>query len=75
MDMADVVVHINESVSHEQRMAIADHVRAHKGVMGVSHHDEKPHLMIVEFDPNQVHAKDLLQITLDQGVHAQLVGL
>ena len=74
MDMADVVIHINESVDHDQRTAIADTVRAHKGVMAVSHHDEKPHLMIVEFDPDQVHAKELLQVTVDQGVHAQLIG-
>ena len=74
MDMADVVIHINESVTHERRVEIADIVRTHKGVMAVSHHDEKPHLMIVEYDPAQVHAKDLLQVTLDQGVHAQLIG-
>lgn len=74
MDMVDVVIHINESVTHERRIEIADIVRAHKGVMAVSHHDEKPHMMIVEYDPTQVHAKDLLQVTLDQDVHAQLVG-
>ena len=75
MNMADVVIHINESESHDRRMQIADIIRAHKGVMGVAHHDEQPHLMIVEYDPAQVNAKELLQLTLDQGVHAQLVGL
>jgi hypothetical protein len=74
MDMADVVIHINEAVDHDQRVAIADAIRAHAGVMGVSHHDEKPHLLIVEFDPDQVHAKDLLQVALAKGVHAQLIG-
>jgi len=75
MDMADVVIHINESVNHVQRTAIADAIRAHVGVMAVAHHDEKPHLLIVEYNPDVVHAKDLLQVALDQGVHAQLVGL
>lgn len=74
MNMADVVIHINESVDHDQRTEIADAIRAHTGVMAVAHHDEKPHLLIVEYDPAAVHAKDLLQVTLDQGVHAQLVG-
>jgi hypothetical protein len=74
MDMADVIIHINESVDHDRRTQIADLVRAHEGVMSVAHHDEKPHLLIVEFDPEQVHAKSLLQVALDQGVHAQLVG-
>lgn len=74
MDMADVVIHINETVDHDRRVEIADAIRNHAGVMGVAHHDEKPHLLIVEFDPDQVHAKELLQVSLDQGVHAQLVG-
>lgn len=75
MDMADVVIHINESVEHDRRVEIADAIRDHAGVMGVAHHDEKPHLLLVQFDPDQVHAKDLLQVALGMGVHAQLVGL
>jgi hypothetical protein len=74
MDMADVVIHINESVDHDSRTSIADAIREHRGVMGVAHHDEKPHLLIVEFNPDEVHAKELLQVALDKGVHAQLVG-
>jgi Glu-tRNA(Gln) amidotransferase subunit E-like FAD-binding protein len=75
MDMADVVIHINEAVEHDRRVEIADAIRDHVGVMGVAHHDEKPHLLIVEYDPAQAHATDLLKVALDQGVHAQLVGL
>ena len=74
MDMADVIIHVNESVDHNRRTEIADMIRNHKGVMGVAHHDEKPHLLIVEYDPEEVHAKELLQVALSEGVHAQLVG-
>lgn len=75
MDMADVMIHINENVAHDRRVEIADAIRGHGSVMGVAHHDEKPHLLIVEYDPQGVHAKDLLQVALDMGVHAQLVGM
>ena len=54
MQMADVMVHIDETVDPERRAKIADTVRAHKGVMAVAHHDEKPHLMIIEYDPDAV---------------------
>ena len=37
MNMADVVIHINESVDHDRRTEIADIVRNNKGVMGVAH--------------------------------------
>ena len=49
MDMADVVIGIKETVEHDQRVEIADAIRAHTGVMGVAHHDEKPHFLLVEY--------------------------
>jgi len=75
MEMADVTVHLDEAIDHEGRTQIADTVRAYKGVMAVAHHDEKSHLMIIEYDPSTVTSRELLQVTLDQGVHAQLIGL
>lgn len=75
VEMVDVTVHLDETIDHNRRTKIADIVRAHKGVMGVAHHDEKPHLMIVEYDPNSVTSQELLQVVLDQGVHAELIGL
>ncbi|HEY8594944.1 MAG TPA: hypothetical protein VIL84_06845 [Devosiaceae bacterium] len=75
MQMADVVIHIDETVDHDRRTAIADIVRDHKGVMGVAHHDEKPHLMIVEYDPGVISAHVLLDAVKAEGVHAELVGM
>ncbi len=75
MDIVDVVIHVDETIDHDRRARIADTVRAHSGVAGVAHHDEKPHLMIVEYDPAAVTAQALLKVVLDQGVHAELVGL
>ncbi len=75
MEMADVTMHIDETVGHERRTKIADTVRGHNGVMAVAHHDEKPHLMIIEYNPDAVTSQELLQVVLDQGVHAELIGL
>jgi hypothetical protein len=75
MEMADVTVHINEAIDHDRRTQLADTIRAHKGVMAVAHHDEKSHLMIIEYDPDTVTSLELLQVTLDQGLHAQLIGM
>jgi hypothetical protein len=75
MNMVDVTVHIDETVDHDRRTKIADIVRGSKGVMGVAHHDEKPHLMVVEYNPEMVSSKELLQLVLGQGVHAELVGM
>ena len=75
MEMVDVTIHIDETVHRERRTQIADMVRAHKGVMGVAHHDETPHLLIVEYDPDTVNSQELLQTVLEQGVHAELIGM
>lgn len=75
MEMVDVTIHVDETIDHERRTEIADTIRAHKGVMAVAHHDEKPHLMVIEYDPDTVTSQELLQIVLDQSVHAELIGL
>ena len=73
--MADVTIHIHEAIDHERSTQIADTLRTHKGVMAVAHHDKTSHLMIIEYDPDTVTSRELLQVALDQGVHAQLIGL
>jgi hypothetical protein len=75
MQTADVTIHVDETIDHDRRVAIADSVRAQKGVMAVAHHDQKPHLMIVEYDPAEVNAATLLTVVRRSGVHAELVGL
>lgn len=75
MEMVDVTIHIDEAMDHERRTQIADTIRAHEGVMAVAQNDKTSHLMIVEYDPDTVTSLELLQVTLNQGVHAQLIGL
>jgi len=75
MEMADVTVHIDETLGEEQLTMIAGTLRAHEGVMGVAHHEEKPHLMIIEYDPDRVSSGDLLKVVQGQGIHAELIGL
>lgn len=75
MGKADVTIHVDETIDHDRRMAIADSVRARKGVKEVVHHDTKPHLMIVQYDPAEVNSAALLAVVRQSGVHAELVGL
>ena len=75
VQMADVTIHLDETLDHTTREDLRDKVLALDGVMGVAHHDTKPHLMIVEYDPAKVRAVDLLGPITATGVHAELVGL
>ena len=75
MDIADVTIHVDENINHDQRVGIIDSMIAHGGVTDVISSDSKPHIMVVKYDPSKVSSHDLLQIVRDSGVHAELIGL
>lgn len=73
--MTDVTMHIDEDTSHEQREALRDHLLEHDGVLAAAYHDEKPHLMVIEYDPDIAKSADFIDIAKSSGLHAQLIGL
>ena len=50
-------------------------VRAVDGVVSVHNPDDKPHLAVVEYNPQKVKAVALLDVVKSAGVHAELIGL
>lgn len=74
-NMADVTIHIDENVDHDARESIQDRLREMNGVIAASSHDERPHLLVVEYDPERVKSRQLLDTVTASGVHAQLIGL
>lgn len=73
--MVDVMLHIDENTTHDEREALRDKFLARDGVMAAAYHDERPHLLIVEYDPDVVSSNSLLETLKSIGVHAELVGL
>ncbi len=73
--MVDVLVHVDESIDKAARTAMEDSVRGLDGVLSVGQHDEKPHLMIVEYNPDRINSTAILGRVKEQGVHAEIVGL
>jgi hypothetical protein len=73
--LVDVTVHIDETVDHAKREQIGDSLRLMDGVVAAVSHDERPHLMIVEYDPDRVSSQAILAQVRSAGVHAELVGL
>ncbi len=75
ISLADVMIHIDENLPAERRAEISDHLREIDGVVSVSNHAEKAHLTIVQYRPDKVTAKALVETARREGVHAELVGL
>jgi len=73
--MVDVTVHIDETLDSMLRGQIADRLRTIKGVMNASIREKTPHLMVVEFDPEQLGTRDILDAVTGSGVRAELIGL
>jgi hypothetical protein len=73
--LVDVTIHIDETIDHARREAVADRVRALDGVVAAASHDEKPHLMVIEYNPDRVSSSAILARVRESGVHAEMIGL
>jgi hypothetical protein len=75
VQFADILVHIDDNLSAEQRLRIEDNLRAIDGVVSVHNPDDRPHLTIVQFVPNKTSSAEILKTVTGQGIRAELVGL
>lgn len=71
---ANAVVHINESLSAEQIHDIERELSGVRGVVSACAHTRTPHLLIIDYDPRSVEARQLVQHFQRTGLHASLVG-
>lgn len=75
IQLADVTVHIDETLDSGRRSEIEGRLRAIDGVVSVHNPDEKPHLAVVEFVPTKTSTGAILRTVREGGVHAELIGL
>lgn len=72
--MVDVTLHIDEDTTHDQREEFRDTLLALDGVMAAACHDEKPHLMLIEYDPETINSIEFVNAAKKSGLHAELIG-
>jgi len=75
IQLADVTVHIDETLDSGRRAAIEEKLRAVDGIVSVHNPDNKPHLAVVQFVPDKVSSGAILQMIKGEGVNAELIGL
>lgn len=73
--MVDVTLHIDEDTTHEERESFRDSLLATAGVMFADIRDERPHLMIVGYDPDNVAPQAFITVAQRRGYHAELIGI
>ena len=71
---AEVTLHIDEETTHDEREKLRDRLLARNGVFTASCRDEKPHLMLIEYDPDLINSREFLTEASGRGLHAELIG-
>jgi len=73
--IADVTIHIDESIDPEARVSLENRLLALDGVAAASSHNGTSHLLVVKFDPERLQSHDILHAVIATGLHAELIGL
>ena len=71
---AGVTMHIDENTTHDEREAIRDALLGLDGIMAAVYHDNRPHLMIVVYDPSRSKSIDFVNVVKEKGFHAELIA-
>ncbi|MEN8167966.1 MAG: ATP-binding protein [Pseudomonadota bacterium] len=75
IDLADVTIHVDETLDSAGLSQLDSAFRERDGVVSVHVDEKRPHLFVLEYNPDKMTSQDLLKIVKSQGMHAELVGL
>jgi len=71
----DVTLHIDEETSHKDREDFCGTLLELPGVITASYHDERPHLLVIKYDPDTIVPKDFVVAARICGLHSELIGM
>ncbi|MGF1643993.1 MAG: heavy-metal-associated domain-containing protein [Thiotrichales bacterium] len=72
---ADIVVHIDETLDDQRLHDLERALIADAGVISACVHENRRHLLVVDYDPALISSQRILRSVQHHGVHAALVGL
>lgn len=73
--MADVMIHIDETLSEELLKMVEAAVREDTCVISAGIPADNKHMMLVAYNPECASAADILARVKNAGVHAELIGM
>jgi hypothetical protein len=72
---ANVIVYVRQPVRQGQARAISATVGALHGVVRAEHSCRSENIICVDYDPQTIASRHILQCVRNQGVSARLVGM
>lgn len=74
MNLNDVVIHVNETLSAGARHALENRMRELEGVISPRFSESAPHLMVVAYNADRMRTRDVVAAVQRQGYGAQSCG-
>ncbi len=71
----EILIHIDEDLTAEQQEELLKSFGNRAEGMHAHMHAQKPHMMFVAYDPEELCPHDLVGIAKESGVHAQVIDL
>ena len=75
IQLADVTLHIEDTLDADQQAKIEEQLRALDGVVSVHTPADRPHLTMVEYNPDKVKSSQVLETVRANGFSAHMLGL
>ena len=75
MNICDVMIHINESLSKEARASLENKMRKVEGVVSPGFNEGKEHLLLIAYNSEKTNTTILLEKAREAGYTAQLVAM
>ena len=75
MQLTDVLVHVSEKISGDEKTHLVDQLRKLNGVIAPRFTEDKDHLLLVSYNSDAINALALLNKVKQNGYNAQLVGM
>ena len=73
--LTDVTIHIDKGTTADTRKKIESGLRMIKGVISVHMPSDKPHLVVVEYNPDVTSSRHMLTVVQELAGHAEMIGL
>lgn len=71
----DITLHIDEETTHEDRENFRDTLLNMPGVIAASCRDKHRHLMVIDYDPDEINPKEFIVAAKHRGYHSELIGM
>jgi hypothetical protein len=75
MGIGDIVIHIDEDLNDDRIHELERQLSGDQGVYSACMHEKTRHLMVVDFDPDEIRPSSIVQAVRGRGLHAQMLGL